>query len=154
MQYLHIFLNLRISEHSAPQKESGKLEGKVSKCRFCCLLQISAPHLVFFWAPCIGGQTNYGGAISGHTFPTSRLSGRTPSPSSAPIAFLELVKDEEWPQWAYEGSTRPKQTFEPPRLKAVLRWVPIQPGGGLEYKDKYRIVFVDFARIWVWPFGS
>ena len=109
-------------------KESGKLEGKVSKCRFCCLLQISAPHLVFFWAPCIGGQTNYGGAISGHTFPTSRLSGRTPSPSSAPIAFLELVKDEEWPQWAYEGNTRPKQTFEAPRLKAVLRWVPIQPG--------------------------
>ena len=98
VHYLHIFLNLRISEHSAPQKESGKLEGKVSKCRFCCLLQISAPHLVFFWAPCIGGQTNYGGAISGHTFPTSRLSGLTPSPSSAPIAFLELVKDEEWPQ--------------------------------------------------------
>ena len=79
-------------------KESGKLEGKVSKCRFCCLLQISAPHLVFFWALCIGGQTNYGGAISGHTFPTSRLSGRTPSPSSAPIAFLELAEDEEWPQ--------------------------------------------------------
>ena len=62
---------------------------RVSEKETCLQMQnlnflLFVPHLVFFWAPCIGRQANQGGTISGsHTFPPPRLSG-------APIGFFKI----------------------------------------------------------------